>query len=152
MCKVQLKAGVSRIRNRVIARVFHELKLMETWGSGYKRCMEYCKLKNYPKPEWQELGAAIRVTFYPHSITQPTSVNWERRSLHEATETLDLSQRQQKILALFKPGILLSSREMIELLPMPIPERTLRYDLADLRNKKILVSQGKGRATVWKLT
>lgn len=31
----QFKAGVSRIRNPVIASVFKELKLIEEWGSGY---------------------------------------------------------------------------------------------------------------------
>jgi ATP-dependent DNA helicase RecG len=27
--------GVSKVRNRVIARVFRELGLMEEWGGGY---------------------------------------------------------------------------------------------------------------------
>src|SRR3989344_4925815 len=35
-----LKAGVSRVRNRVITRGFHELQWMEEWGSGYKRILE----------------------------------------------------------------------------------------------------------------
>lgn len=29
-----MKSGVSKIRNPVIARIFRELKLMEQWGSG----------------------------------------------------------------------------------------------------------------------
>jgi len=36
------KAGLSRIRNRVIARVFRELGLMEEWGSGYRRVADSC--------------------------------------------------------------------------------------------------------------
>ena len=60
------KAGISRIRNRVIARVFRELKLMEEWGVGATALFSYCKKLGYPKPEWQEIGSTMRVIFRPH--------------------------------------------------------------------------------------
>ncbi len=140
-----LKAGVSRVRNRVIARVFHELQLMEVWGSGYKRCMEDCRLGNYLAPEWLELGAAVRVTFSPHQRTQTKELQPSQEVLHE------LLERQKTILSLFQPGLQLSFREIFKLLSESIPERTLRYDLALLRSRKLLLPQGKGRATVWQL-
>lgn len=62
----QLKAGVSKIRNRVVARVFRELGWIEEWGSGYKRVTEACREGGYPDSHWEELGAAFRVVFYPH--------------------------------------------------------------------------------------
>jgi ATP-dependent DNA helicase RecG len=62
----QFKAGVSRVRNPVIARVFKEMGLIEEWGSGYKRIKSACLNGGYPEPKWQELGVALRVTFYPH--------------------------------------------------------------------------------------
>ncbi|RLB92362.1 MAG: hypothetical protein DRH50_09805, partial [Deltaproteobacteria bacterium] len=34
---LDFRSGVSKIRNRVIARVFRELGLMEEWGTGYRR-------------------------------------------------------------------------------------------------------------------
>ena len=60
------RSGVSKIRNRVIARVFRELGLMEEWGSGYRRVIESCRSGGYLIPDWQELGSAFRVIFYPH--------------------------------------------------------------------------------------
>lgn len=63
----QFKAGVSRIRNPVIARVFGELDLVEEWGSGYKRIKEACRMGGYPEPKWEELGTVLRVTFFPHA-------------------------------------------------------------------------------------
>ncbi|WP_162180861.1 ATP-binding protein [Candidatus Protochlamydia amoebophila] len=141
-----LKMGVSRVRNRVIARVFHELQLMEAWGSGYRRCVEECKSENYPMPEWIELGAAVRVTFYPHQKTFIKELRkTEQKPLH------DLLKRQKAIVALFQPGQQLSFREIFKQLSESIPERTLRYDLAILRDKKLLTSKGKGRAIVWQL-
>jgi ATP-dependent DNA helicase RecG len=32
-----IRRGASKLRNRVIGRVFHELKLIEQWGSGIER-------------------------------------------------------------------------------------------------------------------
>jgi predicted HTH transcriptional regulator len=61
-----LKAGVSRIRNHVVARVLRELGLLEEWGAGYRRITEDCRAGGYPAPEWEERGPALRVIFRPH--------------------------------------------------------------------------------------
>jgi len=42
--------GVSKVRNRVIVRVFRELGLMEEWGSGYRRVLAVCQNGGYPDP------------------------------------------------------------------------------------------------------
>ncbi len=33
---------------------------------GYQRINDACHSGGYPEPEWQELGAAVRVVFRPH--------------------------------------------------------------------------------------
>ena len=63
----QFKAGVSRIRNPVIAKTLGELSLIEEQGSGYKRIIDACSPGNYPVPKWEEFGSALRVTFYPYA-------------------------------------------------------------------------------------
>jgi ATP-dependent DNA helicase RecG len=137
-----LKSGVSRVRNRVIARVFYELQLMEGWGSGYRRCIEDCEEGSYLLPEWQELGSFVRVTFYPHRQTQMVLKE-------EASDLDDLSDRHREILALFRPGERLAFREILKMLSGSIAERTLRSDLSQLKSRKLLMSRGLGRATVW---
>lgn len=136
-----LKAGVSRIRNRTIAKVFRQLQLMEEWGSGYKRMIENCKSGGYPEPQWEELPAAMRVTFYPHVKT----------ILVAREEEHDLMEREKALLALFKKEEPLPFREIHKRLVPCISERMLRYDLARLKKMRLLVSKGKGRAIVWKL-
>jgi ATP-dependent DNA helicase RecG len=69
------KSGVSKIRNKVIAKVFRELGYIEEWGSGYKRIVDECTQKGYPQPKWQELGTFIRVTFYPISLDKEKNQN-----------------------------------------------------------------------------
>lgn len=143
-----LKSGLSRIRNRVIARVFHELKLMETWGSGYKRCVDDCRENDYPMPEWKELGTFVRVIFSSH---EKTHLVFKEEQVPYRAIPDDLLDRQVDLLALLKQHRSLSIKEIAELLPKTIPERTIRYDLAGLRSRKLVASIGKGRATRWKL-
>lgn len=85
-------AGVSHIRNKVIARVFRELHLMEEWGTGYRRINEACHAGGYQTPIWEELGTAIRVVFKPHDTTQD---KFESQPVQELKK---LTLRQQKIL------------------------------------------------------
>ena len=55
-----MKQGVSRIRNPVIARVFRELNLIEQWGSGVRRIFEEAATQNLPVPEIVEVGMRVR--------------------------------------------------------------------------------------------
>jgi ATP-dependent DNA helicase RecG len=136
------KAGVSRVRNRVIARVFHELKLMEQWGSGYKRIIEACQAEGYPEPKWEELGTFIRVTFYPHLQTRLVQIP-------ESELEDEFLEREKAILDLFEKEESLPFREIFTRLSPKISERMLRYNLAQLKRKGVLRSRGKSRSTVW---
>lgn len=62
--------GVSKLRNPVIARVFNELGLIEQWGTGIKRMVKACVEAGLEEPEFKEIGARIRVTFYKEKISQ----------------------------------------------------------------------------------
>ena len=57
-----LPRGVSKLRNRVIGRVFHELRLVEQWGSGVQRILSACRDMGLPVPVWEEIGNRLRVT------------------------------------------------------------------------------------------
>lgn len=57
-----LPRGVSKLRNRVIGRVLHDLGLMEQWGSGVQRMIAACRDSGLASPVWEELGTRVRVT------------------------------------------------------------------------------------------
>jgi len=110
----QFKAGVSRIRNPVIARVFGELDLIEEWGSGYKRIKEACQKDGYPEPIWEEYGTVMRVTFYPHSETSqldskaPRHQGAKLKLRHQGTETEEYKNVIQQICIFCKEPRLMS--------------------------------------------
>ena len=57
-----LPLGVSKLRNRVIGRVFHELGLVEQWGSGVQRMIAACRDAGLLAPVLEEIGLRFRVT------------------------------------------------------------------------------------------
>jgi ATP-dependent DNA helicase RecG len=59
-----LRRGVSKLRNRVIGRVFQELGLIEQWGSGIQRMSSACRDAGLPAPVLEEIGVRFRVTLY----------------------------------------------------------------------------------------
>ena len=59
-----LLGGVSKLRNRVIGRVFRELGLIEQWGSGVTRIREACHAAGMAEPLFEEVGMRFRVTLY----------------------------------------------------------------------------------------
>ncbi|MHB1340551.1 MAG: ATP-binding protein [Coriobacteriia bacterium] len=56
--------GVSKLRNRVIGRVFRELGLIEQWGSGISRMREACRDAGLKDPLLEEVGLRFRVTLF----------------------------------------------------------------------------------------
>lgn len=57
-----LPRGVSKLRNRVIGRVFHALGLIEQWGSGIQRMTAACVESGLAAPRFEELANRFRVT------------------------------------------------------------------------------------------
>jgi ATP-dependent DNA helicase RecG len=57
-----LPLGVSKLRNRVIGRIFHALGLIEQWGSGIQRMTAACREAGLDAPAFEELATRFRVT------------------------------------------------------------------------------------------
>lgn len=66
-----LHRGVSKLRNRVIGRVFHTLGLIEQWGSGIQRMTAACHDAGLPSPVLEEIGIRFRVTLSTTRTTTP---------------------------------------------------------------------------------
>lgn len=66
-----LPRGVSKLRNRVIGRVFHELGFVEQWGSGIQRMTSACREAGLPDPQFAEIANRFRVTIFSTPTRQP---------------------------------------------------------------------------------
>jgi len=137
------KAGVSRIRNRVICRVLHEAGLMEQWGSGYQRILNTCANEGYPEPEWQELGACVRVLFRPHPDV-PVNV-----LVNVPVNTEGLSERQQWFMEQLSAGRKVKAADIEE--QWNVVEKTAKRDIAELRKLELIEFVGAAKTGSYRL-
>jgi len=75
-------SGYSRLRNRVIGRVFRELKLIEQWGSGLQRIIETCKKMGLQDPLFEEEHNQFRITLFSLKKRKILINAWEKKLIN----------------------------------------------------------------------
>lgn len=121
----EIRRGVSRLRNRVIGRVFHELGLIEQWGSGIQRMTAACVDAGLDEPEFEELGMRFRATL--------SGVRRRAPALNETDEA---------IVSLLADGAGLSTRQVADAIGRS--SRATRSRLASLVERGVVVEVGSG--------
>lgn len=102
-----LPRGVSKLRNRVIGRVFHVLGLIEQWGSGIQRMTAACREAGLAAPVFEELATRFRVTIATDRVSPAVLDETDRAILEslgdergmatrEIAERIDLSPRSTR--------------------------------------------------------
>jgi len=94
-----LPLGVSKLRNRVIGRVLHELGLVEQWGSGVQRMIAACRDAGLAAPVLEEIGIRFRVTLRTAQVKSVTLNETDRAivALVRAPEGLATREIADKI-------------------------------------------------------
>lgn len=113
-----LPRGVSKLRNRVIGRVFHELGLIEQWGSGVQRMTTACREAGLAPPSFEEIGTRFRVTLSTLPVSElmldatdrrilEALADGEGRSTGELAELIGLSSRatRTRLVGLIERGL-----------------------------------------------
>lgn len=71
-------SGFSRLRNKVIGRVFQELNLIESWGTGLNRMIEICQRQGISPPRFEEMDHYFKVTLYHDVKSSQVLEKWEK--------------------------------------------------------------------------
>ena len=113
-----IQKGMSKLRNRVIGRIFHALGLIEQWGSGIQRMTAACHEAGLGDPLLEEIGTHFRVTLFSQRWKGPTLDEIDRiilqalgkghgLSTHEIAARIRKSARatRTKLLALVERGL-----------------------------------------------
>jgi predicted HTH transcriptional regulator len=77
-----LPHGVSKLRNRVIGRVFHALGLIEQWGSGVQRMTSACESAGLGAPVFEEIATRFRVTIFTTPVGPSVVDETDQAILH----------------------------------------------------------------------
>ncbi len=131
----------SRRRNDGLARVFHDLKLMEREGSGIDLLFERLLASGRQAPTIVEGTDSVHVTV-PRRVVQPGVI----RLLAEADQRYQLTQRERIALAFVAQTEGLSAVELAEQLELPDPS-ALRPWLGRLLDWGLIEQTGRTRAT-----
>jgi ATP-dependent DNA helicase RecG len=84
-------AGCSRVRNRVIARTFHLLDLIEQWGSGLQKIIQSCLKHGLVAPRFEEISSQFRVVIYSTKIKKRVMKKWQGSFLEHLHSVGELS-------------------------------------------------------------
>jgi ATP-dependent DNA helicase RecG len=101
-------------RNEQLARVFHDLGLMEREGSGYDLLYEVLTSQGRALPEVSEGPDSVAVTVQRH-IVKPEVIDF----LEKADVTYSLSQRERIALGILVQYEALRARQLAQILELP---------------------------------
>lgn len=60
----KMRAGISKIRNGVIAKIFAYMNMIEAWGTGIPKIFEEAKDYGLREPELLDMGSDFRINLY----------------------------------------------------------------------------------------
>jgi predicted HTH transcriptional regulator len=86
--------GFSKLRNRVIGRVFKELKLIEQWGSGLQRILAVCEQEGMKPPLIEEHNNQFRLTLYNEHSKPRQLGTWEKVILKHMTNHPSITTKE----------------------------------------------------------
>lgn len=128
-------------RNEHLARLFHDLKLMEREGSGFDKIYEVLLSQGRPAPELIETHDRVLVTVR-RRILKPEVIDL----IAKADQTYQLTQRERIALGLLAQHDALTARELATLLELPSVE-ALQAWLKRLLDWQLVQSAGRTQAT-----
>ena len=128
-------------RNENLARLFHDLKLMEREGSGFDKIYEVLLSQGRPAPELIETHDRVQVTVR-RRILRPEVIDF----MAKADQTYQLTQRERIALGLLAQHDALTARELAAMLELPSVD-ALQAWLSRLLDWCIVKSVGRTQAT-----
>jgi ATP-dependent DNA helicase RecG len=128
-------------RNEQLARVFHDLKLMEREGSGFDKIYEVLLSQGRPAPELREGPDRVEVTVR-RRVIKPEVIDF----ITKADQTFQLTQRERITLGLIAQHEALTSRELSSRLELTGAE-SLSAWMGRLQKWRIVVQTGRTKST-----
>jgi ATP-dependent DNA helicase RecG len=132
-----VKPHPSRPWNPLIAHAFYRRGIIESWGRGTLKITELARQAGLAAPEFEVSGGEVRVRFHPSTYVAPTRVG------------RDLTSLQRQLLEVVSEARSASLRDIRGRLAGAPADRTIRENLAILRNLDLLETTGHGRGARW---
>ncbi|MBN2596332.1 MAG: putative DNA binding domain-containing protein [Marinifilaceae bacterium] len=146
--------GRSEARNRILAQVFKELRLIEQWGTGLSRIIESCKEQGLNPPKIEEKNDFFDIELYrPRQVEPLISIDNPSYTVGKPSENRripsDCNDQERTVIEYILEQGSIKSKEVENLLN--IKESRTRELLRIMVDKSLVVKEGKGRSTYYTL-
>ncbi|MBU6995874.1 ATP-binding protein [Ferrovum myxofaciens] len=128
-------------RNEHLARLFHDLKLMEREGSGFDKIFEVLLSQGRPAPELIETHDRVQVTVR-RRILKPEVIDF----IAKADQTYQLTQRERIALGILAQHDAMTARELAAVLELSLVD-ALQPWIKRLLEWNLIQSAGRTQAT-----
>jgi len=134
-------------RNKSVAEFFKNIGLIEKYGSGIGRIINYFKEANLPKPTFENHSGGFLVTVYA-SANEKLKENVVENVVESVVE--NVVENEKKILDLLKINAKYSAKQIAE--SIGITQRTVQRYLKNLQSKNRLERIGSAKGGHWQIT
>lgn len=146
----------SQARNKLIAKAFKEVGMIERYGSGIRRILNICEEYGIIQPKIEEIFNGFRILLYKEKL------NVTDNDTDAVVEVVDkvvdkvidkvvdkISNNQKHILLLMSQNPYISSRELA--LKVGISQRKIQENIRKLIQMAVLTRVGAARGGYWNL-
>ncbi len=129
----------SRSRNKLIAKAFKEVGLIERYGSGINRIRRICKEYSVVEPAFNEISNGFQVILFKEKLNEPVN--------EPANEPVN--DRQKEIISLIHQNNSISINELSKI--CKVGRETIKRDLNKLKNMNLIQRIGPDKGGYWKV-
>lgn len=138
------KEHVSSSCNPNIANVFFKCGMVESWVRGFEKIIAFCKELNAKLPEIDlSLGGVTARCFASDAYLKLM------KDHEETLQNVPLNEREKKILKLISADANITVTEIAN--KLNVNEKTIKRDIAALKEKNILKREGSKKSGSWVL-
>ena len=131
----------SQTRNKLIAKAFKEIGLIERYGSGIRRIMNICKDHGLKQPIFEEVFQGFRVALFKEKLDATDKVT------DKVTDSL--TKNQNHIIRLIEQNSQITTRELS--VKVRISQRKIKENLSKLKDKGIIKRIGPPKGGYWEV-
>lgn len=136
---------ISKSRNKLIAKAFKEVGLIERYGSGIMRIYKICKEYGIKEPDFKEISNGFMVTLFKETV-KDTNKDTDKDT---DKDTEKISIIQNKIIKEIKENSKISISELSSLIGINI--RNTKKNILKLKESGRLVRYGANKGGYWKV-
>ena len=164
-----LQGSCSKLRNPLLADIFHRMKIVERWGSGIRRIFDSFREAGLPLPEYKVDESSVTVVVHREYSSEtgerlfgrrPGDALEVREPVYEVSPTppepLPAARAYRADSGLESILHYISRRRNVTFSQMlndlDVGRRTLAYRLKELSEKGLIFRTGSTRSAVWNAT